>query len=110
METGPLPPKEPFWGITPLRATAWRLWAGEMVVYDDVSGDTLKLDPLMTVIFQHLMEGPSQSANLVSHLAEVLEVDNDPKLQQLTEMGLNRLAGCGLISASPEPASVPSSP
>ena len=85
-----------------------------MVVYDDVSGDTLKLDPLMTVIFQCLMERPAQSADLVSHLAEVLEVDDDPKLRQLTGLGLNGLAGCGLITASPTsgpgPAPAPPSP
>jgi len=76
------------------------------VVYDDVSGDTQKLDPIMTVIFLHLLETPSCSTDLVSHLARELDVEDDPKLRQLTELGLSRLAGCGLVRAAPEPMSV----
>jgi PqqD family protein of HPr-rel-A system len=101
-ETGPLPPKGPLWAVDPSRATASRQWEGEMVVYDDVSGDTLKLDSIMTVIVHALMERPSHSADLVARLAEVLEVENDPKLRQLTEIGLSRLAASGLVRGTPE--------
>ena len=76
-----------------------------MVVYDDVSGDTLKLDSIMTVIFLALTDRPSDSTGLVAHLAEVLEVENDPKLRQLIQIGLDRLAACGLVRGEPAPAS-----
>jgi len=101
------PTKEAVWRIDPSRTTAWRMWDGEVVVYDDVSGDTLKLDSIMTVIFLRLLETPSRSPDLVSHLARELDVDDDPKLRQLTELGLSRLAGCGLVIAAPEPVPVP---
>lgn len=102
-ETAPLAEREPRWAMVPERVTAWREWAGEMVVYDDVSGDTLKLDPMMTLIVDRLKQAPARPAELVAHLAELLEVDNDPKLRQLTQLGLDRLAASGLVAAAEAP-------
>jgi len=80
------------------------MWDGELVVYDDLSGDTSKLDPLMTVIFMQLLEKPARTIDLVARLAGELGVDNDPKLHRLTEIALGRLAGSGLVQPEPGPA------
>lgn len=74
-----------------------------MVVYDDLSGDTLKLDVIMTVVFKRLLDRPATSSELGGHLATILALDNDPKLHKLTELALDRLADAGLIKAELDP-------
>lgn len=109
-----LSPTAPFrdmmWRVVPDHATAWRAWDGEMVVYDDISGDTLKLDVIMAASFQRLLRGPATTSELVEGLAELLEMDEDPRLRRLVEIALERFVLCDLAVAEPLSAPDPEAP
>ena len=49
----------------------WRFWADEAVVYNDLSGDTLLLDPLGASIFDILLERALTTDALIRELAEL---------------------------------------
>ena len=87
------------WRLNASHATAWRAWEGEIVVYDDVSGDTLKLDVITAEIFKLLAQGPATEDAIVSHLAQSLELDPEPKLYRLSEIALERLELANLAEA-----------
>lgn len=61
------------------------------MVYDDRSGDTLKLDVVAAEAFKRLAQGPTRLEDIVHHLAAVLELEADPRLYRLTEITLERL-------------------
>ena len=100
------PPKQSQdrWRVNRARLTDWRLWDGEAVIYDDLSGDTVKLDVIMTELFRRLLESDATSGDLMRHLAEVLDLEQDLKLWRLTEIALARFADSGLIALSELPA------
>lgn len=95
------------WRLDPERATAWRIWDGEAVVYDDLSGDTLRLDVVMTEIFKRLHQGPASLAQLTAQLASVLDLEQDLRLEHVTRTALDRLAECGLTVPPPSPPGAP---
>lgn len=92
------------WHVNRARLTEWCLWDGEAVIYDDLSGDTMKLDVIMTELFRRLLESDATSGDLMRHLAEVLDLAPDPKLWRLTEIALARFADSGLITPCQPPA------
>jgi len=89
--------QEAEWCIDHAHVTAWRQWDGEVVVYDDLSGDTLKLDAIMSVIFNLLLKTTATTTQLSAQLARTLDLENDPKLSQVTELALRRLADSRLV-------------
>jgi PqqD family protein of HPr-rel-A system len=95
------PSRESVWRIDPDHATAWRAWDGEIVVYDDLSGDTLKLDVIMAATFQRLQQGASSLDVVADHLATTLDLEGDPRLRRLAEIALERLSLSELIVAGP---------
>jgi hypothetical protein len=100
-ETQPTPPLEAIWRVNRGRATSWRAWDGEMVVYDDLSGDTLKLDVIAAAAFKTLLAGPAATTAIVEHLAVLLELEPDPRLRRVAEIALGRIAAAGLAEARP---------
>jgi len=74
-----------------------------MVIYDDTSGDTLKLDFLMAATFQRLLAGPATLPELVDCLAAALELEVDPRLRRLVEIALERFALSDLAVAETPP-------
>src|SRR3546814_5009708 len=48
--------EQALWRVNRLRVSRWRMWGGEAVIYDDLSGDTLKLDAIMSEIFRRRSE------------------------------------------------------
>ena len=97
----PSPSPETAWRIDSAHVTAWREWDGEVVVYDDLSGDTLKLDTIMSVIFDLLRDRTATTTQLAALLASTLDLENDPRVFQLTDLALHRLADSGLIAPEP---------
>src|SRR3546814_5380638 len=74
-QTRPAPAGEQaVWRVNGARVSAWRAWDGEVVVYDDLSGDTLKLDAVMSEIFRRLQQGAATQNALGEHLAATLEL------------------------------------
>lgn len=90
------------WHLNDRRVTSWRVWDGEMVVYDDLSGDTLKLDVVMVEVFKRLQQGDATLSELTEHLAHFLDLDNNRRLEHVAETAVNRLVGSGL--AEPQAA------
>ena len=85
------------------------MWNGEIVVYDDRSGDTLKLDVVMAEIFRHLLDRAATEEELAKHLAFAFDLDIDPKLQRLTQLALDRFQDCGLLVPSRDLSVAPGS-
>lgn len=97
----PPPSSESLWRIAPEHATAWRAWDGEIVIYDDLSGDTLKLDVIMAATFQCLQQEAASLDVVADHLAATLELEDDPRVRRLAEIALERLSLSELIVAEP---------
>lgn len=76
------------------------MWDGEIVIYDDFSGDTMKLDVVMAEIFKRLTQAAATQAEIVAYLASELDLEVDPRLERLTEITLGRFAASGLIVAA----------
>lgn len=80
-----------------------RDWDGECVVYNPLSGSTHILDIIAGVIFRRVVAGESSQRALSRHVAEFLDVPDDPGtaakvasiLLTLDELGLiEPAAGC----------------
>lgn len=96
------PQHQETWQVCSQRGSAWRSWAGEIVFYDDFTGDTLKLDVIMAEVFRRLLQAPANQAQLTDHLATTLDLEADMRLEALTAIALDRLDRAGLIeSAAP---------
>jgi hypothetical protein len=85
------------WRINREHASLWRSWDGEVVVYDDLSGDTMKLDVIVAEAFNYFLDAPATQVQLVEYFASVLDLDADLRLQHLAGIAIGRLADTGLI-------------
>jgi PqqD family protein of HPr-rel-A system len=72
------------------------MWDGEAALYDDLSGDTFKLDIIMAEIFARLQQGGATPDELVQHLAQTLDIEADLRLERLVELALERFEDSGL--------------
>jgi PqqD family protein of HPr-rel-A system len=91
------PTEQTIWRISQQRAGIWRSWDGEVVVYDDLSGDTMKLDVIMAEAFRFMSRAPATWAQLTDHLASAFELAADPRLQHLATVTLRKFERTGLI-------------
>lgn len=85
------------WRVNREHASSWRSWDGEVVVYDDLSGDTMKLDVVMAEAFRCILGTPATQTQLVEHLASVFDLEADLRLQRLAEIAIERFVDTGLI-------------
>jgi PqqD family protein of HPr-rel-A system len=88
------------WRITPGQALRHREWQGEVVLYNDLSGDTHLLDESALHLLHILQDGPASEPALAGAVrlafeAEDGEVD-DASIAQL----LAKLAALALIEAA----------
>ena len=88
---------------------SWRCWDGEIVIYDDRSGDTMKLDIIMSEIFRLVLQRPATGSAITSHLAATFDLPADARLRRITDRALRRLREAALIrplssSSGSEPA------
>jgi PqqD family protein of HPr-rel-A system len=72
----------PVWQIVTAPPLLWRAWDDEIVVYNEASGETHRLDPLPAEAFEMLLEGPLTSDALSERMAQALEV---PKTAEFSE-------------------------
>ncbi len=68
------------WRVASPAALSWRSWAGEIVVYDDGSGDTHYLEPLAAEVFERLLEAPADVDELADRVTSSLAIDRDDGL------------------------------
>lgn len=85
------------WQVSRRHAGIWRSWDGEVVIYDDLSGDTMKLDIIMSAIFRFMLHAPVTEAQIAHHLASTLELQAEAQLHHLAALALHRLREAELI-------------
>lgn len=88
------------WRVRCHHEMTWRTWAGEVVVYDDLSGDTMKLDIIMSEIFRLTLHKPADLGEIVRHLASTLDLKADQQLRHLATLALQRLRQAALIETA----------
>ena len=91
------------WRINSAHALSWRSWDGEMVIYDDLSGDTLKLEVLMAEAFRYLQRAPATRGELTAYLAESFELEDDSRLALWATRMIERFEKAGLIERATAP-------
>ena len=91
------------WRINTAHALSWRSWDGEMVIYDDLSGDTLKLEVLMAEAFRHLQQAPATRAELTAYLAQTFELEDDTRMALWATRMIERFEKAGLIERATAP-------
>lgn len=67
------------------------------MIYDDLSGDTLKLDPVMAEAFKRLLRGEATVSDLCDHIAAAFDLEADLKIQHWMIEAIDRLHRSGLI-------------
>lgn len=85
------------WQLVRQPELLWRAWEGEIVVYNDASGDTHHLDPLAAEAFEALLEAPTNMAGLTSRIAESLGVEKTAELDDALMRIVGRFHSFGLI-------------
>jgi hypothetical protein len=58
----------------------WRAWDGEIVVLNEASGDTHRLDLFASAAFEALLEAPADALGLTRRVAEELGVAVDARV------------------------------
>jgi len=86
------------WRVASPAALSWRSWAGEIVVYDDGSGDTHYLEPLAAEVFERLLDAPADLDELAARVAQSLAVDRDDELAQAIGAVVDQFRACGLVA------------
>ena len=86
------------WRVASPAALSWRSWAGEIVVYDDGSGDTHYLEPLAAEVFERLLDAPADLDELAARVAQSLAVDRDDELAQAIGAVVDKFRACGLVA------------
>lgn len=94
------------WRINAAHGLSWRSWDGEVVIYDDLSGDTMKLEVMMAEAFRYLQHGPATLGDLTAHLAETFELEDYQRLEHWATRMVERFAKAGLIESAKGPGSV----
>lgn len=92
------------WRINSAHVLSWRSWDGEIVVYDDLSGDTMKLEVLMAEAFRYLHRGPATLAELTAYLAKSFDLEDDFRLTNWAARMIERFEKSGLIEPAADPA------
>lgn len=94
------------WQVSRRHLESWRCWDGEIVIYDDLSGDTMKLDIIMSAIFRFMLQRPATQTAITEHLAVALDLTADKQLRHITAMALHRLCEAEVV----QPLSTPGAP
>ena len=88
------------WRITPGQALRHREWRGEVVLYNDLSGDTHLLDESALHLLHTLQDGPASERALAESMRLAFEADDgevdDASVAQL----LATLAALALIETA----------
>lgn len=89
------------WRITPGQALRFRQFDDEIVIYNDLSGDTHLLGDSGMHLLSVLQHGPATRAALLASLAGALECAADAAFDSELDALLADLAGYFLIEPAP---------
>src|SRR6185436_11881504 len=92
----------PVWRLSVASPLPLRVWDGEVVVYNPISGDTHMLDVVTGELLRAITAGPAAVESLRQAAAAFLDVPDDDQLGRhvgqalaaLDELGLIELAAC----------------
>jgi PqqD family protein of HPr-rel-A system len=90
------------WRLIDEALPAWRAWGEEVVVYNDATGDTHRLDATMALAFHALREGPIGPASLSGRLAPALGPGTDDELAEAAHSILAHLEQLELAERTDE--------
>jgi PqqD family protein of HPr-rel-A system len=90
------------WQLVQRPALLWCAWEGEIVVYNDASGDTHRLDPLAAEAFEALLEGPADLPALAERVARSLGVEGALEMGSALAVVLGRFHRLGLTEPAPK--------
>jgi PqqD family protein of HPr-rel-A system len=76
----------------------WRAWDGEIVVLNQASGDTHRLDLFASAAFEALLAAPADATTLARRLAEELDVPADARLDAAVATALAKFAELSLLA------------
>jgi PqqD family protein of HPr-rel-A system len=76
----------------------WRAWDGEIVLLNEASGDTHRLDLFASGAFEALLEAPADAPTLARRLAEELGVPNDARIETAVNGALTKFADLNLLA------------
>lgn len=85
------------WQVSHHYTESWRCWDGEIVLYDHRSGDTMKLNIIMSEIFRFVLQRPATGPAIMDHLAATFDLAADDRLRHITNRALRRLCEAALI-------------
>lgn len=76
----------------------WREWEDEIVVYNDASGDTHRLDALAAEAFEVFLVAPADEGQLADRVAASLGLDRTAALQDAVAAIVQQFRSYGLIA------------
>ncbi len=96
------------WRVNTAHVLSWRTWDGEVVIYDDLSGDTMKLELMMAEAFHYLQRKPASQSDLIAFLARSFDLQDDARLEDWAARLIERFERAGLIEPAENPDAEPS--
>jgi PqqD family protein of HPr-rel-A system len=88
------------WRTTVESPFPFRVWDGDYVVYNPLSGNTHLLDIVTGEVLTTIMASPVRGSELCRHVAGFLEVPNDPGVEEQVGKILLSLDRLGLIESA----------
>jgi len=85
----------------------WRVWEGEIAVFNGVTGNTHAFNALGTEVFEALCTGAADVATIVRRVAETTGVSNDAEFATAVELMLRQFQGFRLIQPLGKPDGSP---
>lgn len=80
-----------------LRRLSWRVWDGEVVVYNDVTGNTHHLGALASEVFEALLAGPAKPIELMHHVVQALNLESTAEVNEAVSNVIKEFYEFGLI-------------
>jgi PqqD family protein of HPr-rel-A system len=94
------PHRGPLWRLAPGQTLRHRNWQGEVVLYNDLSGDTHLLDESALHLLQALQNGPASEAGLAAGVRALFEADDGEVDDASVAQVLAELEALALIERS----------
>jgi len=77
---------------------AWQSWEGEIIVFNEASGDTHRLDLVASATFEALLEMPGNADHLTRRVAEDLGTEPSAELSAAVLAALGTFRQLGLLA------------
>jgi PqqD family protein of HPr-rel-A system len=89
------------WTVEAPQELAWRSWDGEIVLYDDRTGDIHHFDVASAAIFERILLEPRSLPDLIVSTADRLQVVADDELEDMVREILRVLGEKRVVAPVP---------